>query len=322
MTSLALLAAPAVVTHQIAPPAPEGTLSLEYIKANTKLVSLHGKIIMLEHKTVSHNSAPTLDGFDRFRHGNEIEKADTMEHFTRRKILLIQYTNGEHSNALYEALRAQCDFFALGVSVVPVIGNVNSAVMHNHKRPGRIRIDTNLLNLVECIAPVLRGKYASHVDDTIFKFVEAWVSMQQDIVANFTVTRTATYNGGAIMEEWAARDQFAIDADINGCPKRQRTLREAYISDNHLQLVRMWKGMTADIQSKPYITVSDPSILSFNDIPPPPQEQAHLPLHRQRRRLQRPAVQRQRVDHVRAPQENRHLPWRRRLRQVSRREGL
>ena len=49
-------------------------------------------------------------------------------------------------------------------------------------------------------------------------------------------------------------------------------MREAYISENHVQLVRMWKGMTAETQSKPYICVSDPCILSFHDMVPPPSQ--------------------------------------------------
>ena len=34
----------------------------------------------------------------------------------------------------------------------------------------------------------------------------------------------------------------------------------------------MWKGMTGDVATKTYITISDPSILSFHDMVPPPSQ--------------------------------------------------
>ena len=266
---------------------------------------------MVPHKATSRNITPVLDGMNMFRKEYETETVSiaTARERRRRGISLIQvYPLGPSCHELFDVLCPQCDFVAVGMSVVPGVGNVISATFH---RTSQKVLDTKPFVIVENVVPKTVGLYAGHRDDIKFKFVEAWVMMQTEIVSNFTVVHAKKYNGAVVMEEWASRDQFTIDSDINTCqstPKRQRTLREAYISENHVQLVRMWKGMTAETHSKPYICVSDPCILSFHDMVPPLSQSATSTS----RALRHPAVQRQGLDHVGAPQEDRHLPrWRR-----------
>ena len=65
--------------HLIAPPKQPGGMGLDYINANTKLISIYGKIVMLAEKRNSRNGAPMLDGMDRFRADYETETSSTMK---------------------------------------------------------------------------------------------------------------------------------------------------------------------------------------------------------------------------------------------------
>ena len=235
--------------HLIAPPAQPDDLSLEFVHANTKVISIHGKIVELARKTRSLNLSPMLNGRDLFRADYAAETCNSMKvcNTRRRGVALIQvHPHGLSCDALFEAMRPQCNFVAAGRSVIPSVGDVFSAVYHRNTQRA---LDIRPFVVVELVLPKTIGQHATHRDDITFKFIEAWVRMQTEVVSNFTVVHAKKYNGAVVMEEWASRDQFAIDADINECQsttKRQRTLREAYISENHVQLVRMWKGMTTD----------------------------------------------------------------------------
>ena len=121
----------AVPVHLIAPPVPRGgAMSLEYINANTMLVSIYGKIVLLPDKSTSNNSIPALNSMDMFRTENEVEVTNNVSEFSRRRgIVLIQVrAAGLDFSSLYDMLGFQSDFFATGISVVPGVGNVYSAV--------------------------------------------------------------------------------------------------------------------------------------------------------------------------------------------------
>ena len=129
--------------------------------------------------------------------------------------------------------------------------------------------------MTQAVVPKVKEQFTTHLNDTLFKFVEAWVAMQFDIMANFTVIKTDVYDGLKIMKEWEGRSRFAVELDINECRAvhaNKRTAREAYVAKNHTQLSKMWKSMT-EFSPNPYFTVNDPSIISFNDMVPPPSQQ-------------------------------------------------
>ena len=133
-------------------------MSIEYVNANAKLISIHGKIIVLQQKTRSRNNSPVIGAFDNFRAGNEISKADNMAPFVRRPLILVQYTKGEFSDILYDMLKSQADYYAVGVSHVPGVGEIYSAIYHNPKPQIRIRLDAKLFDIVECVVPIVKGK--------------------------------------------------------------------------------------------------------------------------------------------------------------------
>ena len=131
-------------------------MSLEYINANTKMISIYGKIIGLPGKTISNNANPNLGAFNTFRETFEIESSDSIAKFNKRKIVIIQFRNGEHMNVLYDVLQGQCNFFGIGKTHIEGVGAVFSAVLHTNTN--RIRIEANFFDVVECIVPKIKGQ--------------------------------------------------------------------------------------------------------------------------------------------------------------------
>ena len=121
-------------------------------------------------------------------------------------------------------------------------------------------------------SPTLRKRKNS--TDISYLFVQAWFQAQRAIITNFRLTIVKGYDEETIMTEWEGRTKYEIHADIlvsKNTHKARRKEREAFIANNHVQLLAMWSAL-GDATPAVLMTVNDSNILNIKEFGTPASE--------------------------------------------------
>lgn len=237
------------------------------------VTSIHGYIVKSIDTMRLANDNIDVSDFMKFRNSYGIEQAENFETFSRRSLVMMTFTHGEHSDQLFNELQSSCDLVAVGRAFSQEGAVVFTAVAR--RTASRIVIDTAHYGITTCVAPKLNGLRESK-SNAIFKFIEAWAKAQRNIIANFIIHVETNYNADTVMYEWKQCNHYHILDDISECkrtPKRLRSERHTYIAENSTLLERMWKAMNEEPPQKKYISISDPSVPSIQILTPPPSAQ-------------------------------------------------
>ena len=246
----------------------QGVGSEVYLQTHTKLLSAFGHLVGLPSPEVRRNATASMDALERFHQHIGCEKCVYPQRLPKkREWFFFEFGTLDLAKELFDYLSGMCDVVAIGTTVLGVC----MAICHRRSY-GVLQIER--FRPGAFFTPKLHRKKNSN--DLAFKFVDAWLQAQQDVMMNFFVLSPTEYTDEHIIDEWEGRTRAHVLRDIHSCKstsKSQRTARQSYVADdNNATLLAIWAAEASETKQTYIIQISDNDILDINIFIPKPSE--------------------------------------------------